>query len=566
MSLPTASEVLRPDPPDLPNLPHAANERIEPSAPQIAGGTVIRLENVTVEYRAPRERIRSFKEYAIRLLQGRVEHEEFRALDDVSLEIRQGEVFGLVGHNGAGKSTLLKVVSRVLRPTRGRVVVTGHVAPLLELGAGFHPELSGRENVFLNGTLLGFSRVRMESLFEGIVEFAELQDFIDAPLRTYSTGMGVRLGFAVATASRPDILIVDEVLAVGDELFQEKCAARIAEFRQSGTTVLLVTHDTRTVLGMCDRAAWLDHGKLAAIGSVDEVVEAYHRGPDRQASGQSPQPAEGSLPKSQDAKPEPSHLSEPNNLPEPNHLEKLALQKTWFFPFELPSGRRTKCMLDPDVARIHDSRWQMLRAALEPLCDGDWSQLSCLDVGCNQGYFALQLAQLGCRRVVGIDAVAAHLDDANLMRRIWGADNLRFHHMDWLKLSPKDLEPFDVVLLFGFLYQLENPLGALRQAKAFANRAVVIETQLAPELPNRMEWGSKKWSIEIEGSFALLDRTTDVQSPAGTLTPISLCPSRAALLWTLGKLGFAPVEVCPPPPDAYEQMASGQRAMIIAYR
>lgn len=564
MSLPTASEALRPDPPSLPNLPNAANERIEPSAPQIAGATVIQLENVAVEYRAPRERIRSFKEYAIRLLQGRVEHAEFRALDDVSLEIRQGEVFGLVGHNGAGKSTLLKVVSRVLRPTRGRVVVTGHVAPLLELGAGFHPELSGRENVFLNGTLLGFSHAEMESLFEGIVEFAELQDFIDAPLRTYSTGMGVRLGFAVATASRPDILIVDEVLAVGDEVFQEKCAARIAEFRQSGTTVLLVTHDTRTVLGMCDRAAWLDHGKLAAIGAVDEVVEAYHRAPNRQASdssrlraratsGQSPQPAEDRLPKSQEVK------------PETNHLEELALQKTWFFPFELPSGRRTKCLLDADVARIHDSRWRMLRAALEPLCDGDWSQLSCLDVGCNQGYFALQLAQLGCQRVVGIDARAAHINDADLMRRIWGADNLRFHHMDWLKLSPKDLEQFDVVLLFGFLYQVENPLGALRQAQAFAKRAVVVETQLAPELTDLMNWGAQSSFIEIEGSFAVLDRTADVQSPAGTLTPISLCPSRQALIWIMHKLGFSRVEELPLPANAYEQFVSGKRIMVAGY-
>jgi ABC-type polysaccharide/polyol phosphate transport system ATPase subunit len=239
---------------------------------------VVRLTGVSVEYRAPRERIRSFKEYAIRLLQGRVEHEEFKALREVSLEICEGEVFGVIGHNGAGKSTLLKVISRVMRPTRGRVWVKGRVAPLLELGAGFHPELSGRENIFLNGTLLGNTRAEMEALFDRIVDFAELWDFIDAPLRTYSTGMAVRLGFAVATAIRPDILIVDEVLAVGDEQFQEKCTARMSSFRQSGTTIILVTHDSELVTEICDRAAWLDRGQLRAIGDPRTVVDRYHEG------------------------------------------------------------------------------------------------------------------------------------------------------------------------------------------------------------------------------------------------------------------------------------------------
>jgi ABC-type polysaccharide/polyol phosphate transport system ATPase subunit len=268
-----------------------------------ARGVVIRLEQVTVEYRAPSERIRTFKEYAIRLLQGGVKHEEFQALCEVSFDVRKGEVFGVIGHNGAGKSTLLKVISRVLKPTRGRVRVQGRVAPLLELGAGFHPELSGRENVFLNGTLLGFKRAEIEAMFNDIVDFADLWDFIDAPLRTYSTGMAMRLGFAVATAARPDVLIVDEVLAVGDENFQDKCAARMAEFRQSGTTVLLVTHDVGLALAICDRAAWLDHGKLGAIGPVGEVVEAYHGAmtqsrahfrptkTEKTASGTAPKPA-----------------------------------------------------------------------------------------------------------------------------------------------------------------------------------------------------------------------------------------------------------------------------------
>src|SRR5262245_43335913 len=245
---------------------------------------VIRLENVSVEYRAPREQIRSFKEYAIRLLQGRVQHEEFKALCDVSLDVRQGEVMGVIGHNGAGKSTLLKLVSRVMKPTGGRVWVKGRIAPLLELGAGFHPELSGRENIFLNGTLLGYTHAEVESLFNEIVDFAEMWDFIDAPLRTYSTGMTVRLGFAVATARKPDILIVDEVLSVGDEQFRQKCAARMDSFREYGTTILLVTHDSTQVTGRCDRAAWLDHGRLRAIGDSQIVVDQYQIFPNGSAS------------------------------------------------------------------------------------------------------------------------------------------------------------------------------------------------------------------------------------------------------------------------------------------
>ncbi len=236
---------------------------------------VIRLENVTVEYRAPREQIRSFKEYAIRLLQGRVQHDEFKALCDVSLEVRKGEVMGVIGHNGAGKSTLLKLVSRVMKPTGGRVWVKGRIAPLLELGAGFHPELSGRENVFLNGTLIGYTHAEIESLFDEIVDFAELRDLIDAPLRTYSTGMAVRLGFAVATAKQPDILIVDEVLSVGDEQYQQKCARRMDGYRERGTTILLVTHDSKQVVSICDRAAWLDHGRLRAVGEAQSVVNQY---------------------------------------------------------------------------------------------------------------------------------------------------------------------------------------------------------------------------------------------------------------------------------------------------
>jgi len=236
------------------------------------------LENVSVRYRLPSERIGTLKEYAIRLLQRRLKHREFWAIKDLDLNIQQGEVFGIVGDNGAGKSTLLKVISKVLRPTTGRVRIYGKIAPLLELGAGFHPELSGRENVFLNGALLGYSHDEMNQVFNEIVEFSELAEFIDAPIRTYSSGMYARLGFAVATAHQPEILIVDEILSVGDEAFQRKCTDRITGFRENGATVLMVSHNLDLIAGMCNRAAWLDHGKLIHIGNAEEVVAKYREG------------------------------------------------------------------------------------------------------------------------------------------------------------------------------------------------------------------------------------------------------------------------------------------------
>lgn len=238
----------------------------------------IRLENVSVCYQKPHERIGTFKEYAIRLVQGRIKNQMFWALHDVSLQVHRGEVLGIIGHNGAGKSTLLKVVARVLRPTRGRVWVKGRVAPLLEFGAGFHPELTGRENVFLNGTLLGFTRQEMAAKFERIVDFAELWDFIDAPLRTYSSGMVGRLGFAIATDAQPDILIVDEVLSVGDEAFRRKSSARMSEFRDHGSTIVLVSHNMETVETMCSRVIWMDHGVARVIGDAQQAMSAYQAG------------------------------------------------------------------------------------------------------------------------------------------------------------------------------------------------------------------------------------------------------------------------------------------------
>lgn len=237
--------------------------------------SAIELQQVSVRYRVPRERLTSFKEYAIRRLQGRVEYVDLWALSGVNLQVQAGEIFGIVGPNGAGKSTLLKAVARVLDPTRGRVVVRGRVAPLLELGAGFHPELTGRENVFLYGTLLGFTRRDMVGMFDEIVDFAELWDFIDSPVRVYSAGMSSRLGFAVATCRRPDVLLIDEVLAVGDAAFQAKCVQRLEGFRQLGSATLFVSHSHETVVQICGRAGWLSHGTFRSVGDAATVVRSY---------------------------------------------------------------------------------------------------------------------------------------------------------------------------------------------------------------------------------------------------------------------------------------------------
>jgi ABC-2 type transport system ATP-binding protein/lipopolysaccharide transport system ATP-binding protein len=238
---------------------------------------VIVLDKVSVKYRAPEEVIRTLKEYAIQVAKRNVRFREFNALKDVDLQVNEGEILGIIGRNGAGKSTLLKVISRVLIPTEGRVRIRGVVSPLLELGAGFHPELTGRENIFLNGTLLGHSRREIASRLPDIIEFAELGAFIDSPLRTYSSGMWARLGFSVATAWIPEILILDEVLAVGDESFRNKCQIRMKSYREKGTTTLLVTHDSNSVETLCSRAMWLDHGQVKAIGPSREVVDLYRQ-------------------------------------------------------------------------------------------------------------------------------------------------------------------------------------------------------------------------------------------------------------------------------------------------
>lgn len=237
--------------------------------------TVIRLEQVGVRYRIASERVATFKEYMIRRFQGKIALGDFWALRELDLNINKGEMIGLIGPNGAGKSTLLKLVARVMRPTKGRVWVKGVVAPLLEFGAGFHPDLTGRENIFLNGALLGFTNDEMQEKFDRIVDFAELWEFIDVPVRNYSSGMAARLGFAVATDIDPDILILDEVLSVGDESFQRKSLTRMEEFRDHGATIILVSHNMETILEMCQRAVWLDHGQISMLGNASEVVPAY---------------------------------------------------------------------------------------------------------------------------------------------------------------------------------------------------------------------------------------------------------------------------------------------------
>lgn len=242
---------------------------------EFSKNVAVGLEDISVSYQLPNEKIATMKEYAIRLVQGKIQYNSFEALQKVNLTVNKGEIFGVIGRNGAGKSTLLKVVSRVLEPTKGRVWLQGKVYPLLQLGAGFHPELTGIENVYLNASLLGHTREEVNKNLDAIVDFAEIGDFIHAPLRTYSSGMQARLGFAVATAWIPDILILDEILSVGDAAFVKKCANRIEDFRHSGATILLVSHSIDMVKSMCQRAALLDHGKLLAVGDAQDIAEKY---------------------------------------------------------------------------------------------------------------------------------------------------------------------------------------------------------------------------------------------------------------------------------------------------
>jgi len=235
----------------------------------LANAPAIEVRDVSKRFRIYREKPTSLKQ---RLLTSRSRAEDFWALRDVALDVGEGSTFGLIGHNGSGKTTLLKCVAGILRPTSGAILQRGRLAALLELGAGFHPELTGRENVYLNASFLGLSRRQTDAAFDDIVAFAELEQFIDTEVKFYSSGMLVRLGFAVAVHVEPDVLLIDEVLAVGDEAFQAKCLNRVREFQREGRTIVLVTHALDTVTEICDRAAMLHHGELHAIGMPAEVV------------------------------------------------------------------------------------------------------------------------------------------------------------------------------------------------------------------------------------------------------------------------------------------------------
>ena len=236
---------------------------------------VIRVENLSLCYRMTYDRVKSIKEYLVKTVKGKIKYEEFWALRDIAFEVKKGEVLGIIGHNGAGKSSLLKVISGILKPTQGTVMIHGSVVPMLELGSGFDYDLTGRENIFLNGAILGYSEEFLHAKYDEIVEFSELGQFVDVPLRNYSSGMVMRLAFSVATVLNPDILIVDEILAVGDADFQAKSKARMMELMSGGTTVLFVSHSIAQIREMCDRVLWLEHGKMRMLGRSKEVCDAY---------------------------------------------------------------------------------------------------------------------------------------------------------------------------------------------------------------------------------------------------------------------------------------------------
>ena len=239
------------------------------------GETIIELKDVTIRFNKNNLKVDNLKEYFIRLVTKQLMFQEFIALKDINLDIKKGEAWGFLGTNGAGKSTLLKVVSRILKPASGTVKVSGTVAALIELGAGIDPQLTARENIFLNGTLLGFSKAFIESKFDDIVEFSELQDFLDSPVKNFSSGMKTRLAFSIATAVEPDILIADEILAVGDMRFKKKCAAKMTAMLEDGTTLLYVSHNIAAVKKQCNKAMWLDHGNVVMVGDADTVCDAF---------------------------------------------------------------------------------------------------------------------------------------------------------------------------------------------------------------------------------------------------------------------------------------------------
>lgn len=234
----------------------------------------VEVKNVSMHFNMNKDKIDNLKEYCIKLFKRQLFFEDFTALQDISFSIEAGDVFGIIGLNGSGKSTLLKIISGILKPSSGNVKVSGTIAPLIELGAGFDADLTARENIFLNGSVLGFSREFMREKFDEIIEFAELHEFVDVPIKNFSSGMVARIGFAVATIVKPDILICDEILSVGDYKFQEKCEQRIQKLMADGTTVILVSHSIQQVERMCNHILWLEHGKMKALGGK-ELIPLY---------------------------------------------------------------------------------------------------------------------------------------------------------------------------------------------------------------------------------------------------------------------------------------------------
>lgn len=235
----------------------------------------VEISNVSMRFNMAKEKVDSIKEYLIKFFKRQLLFEEFMALSDISITIKKGEVFGLIGLNGCGKSTLLKIISGIYKPSSGSVKVNGTIAPLIELGAGFDMDLTARENIYLNGSVLGFSKEYINEKFNEIVDFTELHQFIDVPMKNFSSGMVARVGFAIATVTTPDILIVDEILAVGDFLFQEKCEKRINELMAGGTTIIIVSHSIDQIKRLCDRVAWIEKGKIKMIGDTEEICNLY---------------------------------------------------------------------------------------------------------------------------------------------------------------------------------------------------------------------------------------------------------------------------------------------------
>ena len=239
--------------------------------------TVIKVDNLSIRFNRSNEKVNNLKEYVIKMVKGELMFQEFMALRDISFEVKKGEAWALIGSNGSGKSTLLKAITGILKPYKGSIKINGNISPLIELGAGFDGDMTARENIYLNGCLLGHSKQFMEEHFDEIVDFAELWDFLDSPIKNYSSGMAARLGFAIATIVKPDIMICDEVLAVGDIAFQQKCMKRMSEMLSGGTTLLFVSHTMDAVRRLCDHAIWIEKGIQQMQGDCSEVCDAYEK-------------------------------------------------------------------------------------------------------------------------------------------------------------------------------------------------------------------------------------------------------------------------------------------------